>query len=156
MMGNEDVAVRLANMGDAEVIAGFNVEMAWETEEVRLDPVLGLAGVRAALGDVHKAIYFLAEVGGVVAGQVMVTHEWSDWRNGDIWWVQSVYVTPGFRRRGVFGRMYRHVVAAAKEAGAVGVRLYVEKENAEAQRTYVSMGMEMTYYVVMQEIFGKG
>jgi ribosomal protein S18 acetylase RimI-like enzyme len=85
----------------------------------------------------------------------MITHEWSDWRNGDVWWIQSVYVHPDFRRRGLFRTLYQYVTERAKERGAVGIRLYVEKENANAQRTYASLGMGETHYLVMEEMFGK-
>jgi ribosomal protein S18 acetylase RimI-like enzyme len=147
--------LRMATLADAQSVADYNVAMALETEHLRLDAAMVLAGVRAVLGDVHKGTYFVAEVEGGVAAQLMVTHEWSDWRNGDIWWIQSVYVHPDFRRRGLFKMLYRHVAGLAKEQGGAGIRLYVERENTDAQRTYVSLGMAMTHYLVMEEIFGE-
>lgn len=150
-----DVTLRLAVPQDAQVIADYNVAMAWETEQIRLDPPTVLAGVRAALADAGKASYFVAEVAGRVGAQLMITHEWSDWRNGDIWWIQSVYVHPDFRRRGLFRLLYQHATTLAKEQGAAGIRLYVEKENESAQRTYASLGMEATHYLVMEEMFRK-
>jgi ribosomal protein S18 acetylase RimI-like enzyme len=152
-MGDEGVVLREARAADAQTIADFNAAMAWETEHLRLDPATVLAGVKAALADAGKAIYFLAEMGGRMGAQLMVTHEWSDWRNGDIWWIQSVYVHPDFRRRGLFRKLYTHVAERAKAAGAVGLRLYVEKENANAQRTYASLGMTETHYLVMEEMW---
>src|SRR3982751_724687 len=111
--------VRSATGNDAAIIARFNIALASETENVRLDPPTILAGVRAGLSDESKALYFLAEIEGRVVGQIMITHEWSDWRNGDLWWIQSVYVEQDFRRRGVFRALYEHVIAQARAAGAV-------------------------------------
>jgi ribosomal protein S18 acetylase RimI-like enzyme len=109
------------------------------------------AGVEAGLADPGKACYFVAEDGGTVVGQLMVTYEWSDWRNGWIWWVQSVYVRPDYRRRGVFRALYRHVhQAAVAERGVVGLRLYVEQDNHRAQEVYRRLGMERTRYFVLE------
>ena len=153
---NTDITLRAARPDDAQTIADFNTAMAWETEHLRLDPPTVLAGVRAALADPAKALYFVADVAGRVGAQLMITHEWSDWRNGDIWWIQSVYVHPDFRRRGLFRLRYQHAATLAKQQGAAGLRLYVEKENTDAQRTYASLGMETTHYLVMEEMFKKG
>jgi ribosomal protein S18 acetylase RimI-like enzyme len=146
--------IRPANPSDAATIADFNARMAIETEGVTLPPEVVGPGVRAALADAAKAIYFVAEVDGRVGGQLMITHEWSDWRNGDIWWVQSVYVHPDFRRRGLFRALYEHARQAAKEAAAVGIRLYVEENNVNAQAVYKQLGMLLTHYKVMEEIWG--
>ncbi|HEV8292117.1 MAG TPA: GNAT family N-acetyltransferase, partial [Tepidisphaeraceae bacterium] len=93
------------------------------------------------------------EIGGSIVGCLLITHEWSDWRNGDIWWIQSVYVQADFRRRGVFSALYRHVEKVAAAAGAVGLRLYMEEENGTAQATYERMGMQVTHYRVLERIF---
>lgn len=153
---DSQILLRAATLADAQTVADYNIAMAWETEHLRLEAPTVLAGVRAVLGDVYKGTYFIAEIAGRVAAQLLVTHEWSDWRNGDIWWVQSVYVHPDFRRRGLFRRLYQYVADLARQQGAAGVRLYVERDNADAQRTYVSLGMELTHYLVMEEIFKKG
>lgn len=145
--------VRPARMDDDAFLAEGNRRIAAETEELALDPETVLAGVRAALVDPHKALYFVAEVDGRPAGMLMLTHEWSDWRNGDIWWIQSVYVFPEFRRGGVFRALYRHVSLLARESGVAGIRLYVEQENHAAIRTYGSLGMERTRYAVMEQMF---
>lgn len=145
--------VRPARPDDAEALVEFNFRMARETEDLTLDRDVLARGVRAALADANKALYFVAEVGGLPAGALMITHEWSDWRNGDLWWIQSVYVLPDYRKAGVFKALYRHVQQAARDAGAVGLRLYVEKENAVAQQVYARLGMTMTHYAVMEEIF---
>lgn len=144
------IVVRPATMADAQIIADFNSAMAMETESVRLDPATIIAGVKAGLADRNKAMYFTAEVDGQVAGCCMITHEWSDWRNGDMWWFQSVYVAPQYRRCGVFRAIYRHIESAARNAGAVCLRLYVERDNLRAKQTYESMGMLMTHYDVME------
>ena len=151
---NEPV-VREARIDDAETIVEFNARMAMETEGHSPEAKTLAAGVRAALTDARKARYFVAEIEGRVAAQLMVTLEWSDWRNGDLWWIQSVYVHPEYRRRGAFAALYRHVTARARDAGAVGMRLYVEKENAAAQKAYARLGMTMTHYLVMEEMFAR-
>jgi ribosomal protein S18 acetylase RimI-like enzyme len=167
--------IRPAEPRDAETIADFNAAMAMETERLALDRPTLLAGVRAALADERKARYFVAAApvvgagaaagsfpsGGTgaadrVVGQLMLTRGWSDWRNGEIWWIQSVYVAHTFRGRGVFRALYRHVHRLAREQGAVGLRLYVEKDNAAAQKTYASLGMTVTHYLVMEEMFRNG
>src|SRR5689334_22288787 len=105
--------IRRGVPADAAVLADFNARMALETEDTVLPADVIGPGVAAALADEAKAIYFVAEAGGAVVGQLMITHEWSDWRNGDLWWVQSVYVHPDHRRRGVFRRLYDHARDAA-------------------------------------------
>jgi GNAT superfamily N-acetyltransferase len=153
-MGTSQPTIRLARADDADTLVDFNARMARETEDLTLDPAVLSPGVRAALADPAKAIYFVAEVDARVVGQLMITHEWSDWRNGDVWWVQSVYVHPDHRRRGVFRALYAHARAEARSAGAVGIRLYVDDHNAAAQRCYGTLGMRMSNYRVMEEMFG--
>jgi GNAT superfamily N-acetyltransferase len=147
-----ETTVRPATIHDAQTIVDFNLAMAMETENLRLDPQVLLAGVRAALADPLKATYFVGECGGQLAGVLMITHEWSDWRNGDIWWIQSVYVHPDFRRHGVFKAMYQHTENAAKQSGAIGLRLYVVDHNQAAQKTYERLGMHVSEYVVMENL----
>ena len=136
---------------DVATIAAFNLAMAWETEKLRLDAYLLERGVRGAIDDPAKGRYFVAEVENAVIACLLITHEWSDWRNGDIWWIQSVYVTPSQRRKGVFRSMYQHVEQLAREQGVVAIRLYVEKANAAGKATYLKLGMEQTHYDVMQQ-----
>ncbi len=150
-MSDSPIIIRRGTIDDAATIAEFNAAMALETEALTLDRRTLDAGVRAALADEAKAVYFLAEVDGRVVGQLMITHEWSDWRNGPLWWIQSVYVQKDHRRRGVFRALYLHARDEAKRAGAVGVRLYVEENNHVGQSTYRSLGMSMTHYRVMEE-----
>jgi ribosomal protein S18 acetylase RimI-like enzyme len=147
-----ETTVRPATTADAQFIVDFNLAMALETENIPLDPVLLGKGVRAALADPLKASYFIGECDSHVAGMLMITHEWSDWRNGDIWWIQSVYVHPDFRRHGLFKAMYRYVEQAARKAGALGFRLYVVQQNVSAQKTYERLGMHVSEYVVMENL----
>ena len=152
-MSDKTLHIRSATPDDASIIADFNIRMAIETEKLALDPSIIFPGVRAVFVDPSRGQYFVAEIRGSVVGCLMITHEWSDWRNGDIWWIQSVYVHADFRRKGVFGALYRHVEQVARAAGAVGLRLYMEEENASAQATYERMGMRLTHYRVLEEIF---
>lgn len=146
------VTVRPARPADAATIADFNRRMALETEALELDPATLHRGVTAALADPAKARYAVAEADGRLVGQLMVTLEWSDWRDGWIWWIQSVYVAPEARRHGVLAALYAHVREAAKGQGDVrAIRLYVESENAVAQRAYERLGMARTHYLVFEE-----
>ena len=146
----QNVHLRPAVASDAGVIARFNARMAEETEHLTLDPGRLLAGVRAILGDPAKGFYTLAEVDGHVAGQTMITFEWSDWRNANFWWIQSVYVKPEFRGRGVYRALYRHIEEQAREKGACGLRLYVERENTRARETYRRCGMNESPYLMYE------
>ena len=144
--------IRSATPADAETIASFNEAMAVETEGKTLDPATVRAGVRGLFARPEFGFYVVAEDGGRIVGQLMITFEWSDWRNGVFWWIQSVYVRPEFRGRGVYRALHGHVRAMAKAAGSVcGFRLYVEKENAAAQETYRRLGMHETRYVLYEE-----
>jgi len=149
-----ELSIREAGLGDAEVIARFNLAMAQETEGRTLDEAVARRGVERALREDLGARYFLAERGGAIAGQMMITREWSDWRDGMFWWIQSVYVEPGHRRRGVFAGLYRHVEALARaDLGVCGLRLYVEHRNAIARHTYEKLGMSGAGYDVFEVDF---
>ena len=148
------ITIRDASPADTEIIAAYNSCISEETEDGPLDRNLIIPGVEAVLADQTKGRYWLAEYDGRPVGQIMVTYEWSDWRNGNLWWIQSVYVHADFRRQGVFSKLYRHVESLARQAGNVaGIRLYVERGNERAQETYRRMGMTMTGYKVMQSLF---
>ncbi len=147
--------IRTANTSDSATIARFNAAMALESEDVELDLSVLTAGVEAALADPSRAFYLLSELDGVVAGQLMVTYEWSDWRNGWIWWIQSVYVEPEHRRKGVYRGLYRRLEEMAAEEGNVrGIRLYVMRENLGAKKTYESLGMHHSEYDMYETEFG--
>lgn len=146
--------IRLAETSDADVLVQFNTAMAWETESKELNRQAVANGVRSLLDRPSDGFYLVATVKQDVVGCVMVTFEWSDWRNGFFWWIQSVYVKPEFRRRGVFRRMYESVrERAERRTGVCGLRLYVEQENLVAQRTYQSLGMYETPYRVYESAF---
>ena len=142
--------VRRATADDLEVLAAFNIAMAQETEDKTLSPTVVHAGVEAALADPAHGTYFVVEAREQVIGALLITYEWSDWRNGQFWWIQSVYVQPDWRRGGVFSTLYAYVREAAVEAGACGVRLYVEQGNERAQRTYAALGMEDAGYRIYE------
>jgi RimJ/RimL family protein N-acetyltransferase len=146
--------LRLATPADAAIIAEFNRAMALETEQRALDPDRLRAGVDAVFADPARGTYRVAEVDGTVAACLLVTFEWSDWRNGTWWWLQSVYVRPGQRGRGLFGALYRQLRAdALATPGVCGLRLYVETKNAKAQRVYEALGMTPEPYRMLHDEF---
>lgn len=149
-----DITIRAARPDDWRVIADYNCRLAWESEQKRLDPARIEPGVQAILNDTTKGRYFVAEVDGRVIGQIMHTWEWSDWRNGQIWWLQSVYVAPEHRRQGVFKRLFDHLIQLGQTEKVLGIRLYVENQNERAQRTYEQAGMDKAGYLVMERWFG--
>jgi ribosomal protein S18 acetylase RimI-like enzyme len=132
-------------------VADFNLRLAMETEQLRLDAGTVAKGVEAILQDKSKGLYFVAELEGKIAGQVMITYEWSDWRNGNLWWLQSVYVDPTFRGSGVFRALFAHVQKMAGEQPDVcGIRLYMHSENRRAKECYQRLGMRQTKYQVFE------
>jgi len=146
-MSTSKAAIRCSTVEDAETIKAFNLALALESEGLRLDPERVAEGVRVGLADAGKARYFLAELGGGVVGQLMVTSEWSDWRNAYFWWIQSVFVAPGFRSRGVFRALYGHVDTLARsQDDTCGLRLYVHHDNQSAIEVYRKLGMAITAY----------
>lgn len=155
MTDDEPIEIRDATPDDRDRIVDFNRAMARETEGRELDGDTVRAGVAALLDDSRRGRYFLAERRGEPAGQAMVTFEWSDWRNGSIWWIQSVYVAPAHRRSGVYRALHRHMEERAREEGAAGLRLYVERENRAARRTYERLGMERSHYVMYEDIWAE-
>jgi len=149
------LTVRAATAADTPVVVEFNRLLAEETEGKTLDPGLLGPGVKAALSDPRRALYFLATEVDAVVGQIMVTFEWSDWRNGWIWWIQSVYVRREARRRGVFRALFNHVERLARAGSeVVGLRLYVENNNHAAQQTYQRLGMRRAGYFVLEKGLG--
>lgn len=156
---NEAMAmlIREASPQDLDTIVRFNAAMARETENKELPATTVTDGVQRVLNDPDCGRYFLAEIDDQVVGQLMFTLEWSDWRNGWFWWIQSVYVAPDWRRKKVFSALYKHLEKLAQENhGVCGLRLYVESENRRAQAAYHSLGMKLTGYRVMEAEFGSG
>ncbi|MDX9771920.1 MAG: GNAT family N-acetyltransferase [Bacteroidales bacterium] len=140
------ITIRKATSDDAPAIVSFQKAMAMETEGMELDSDVVTEGVMALFDNTGKGQYFVAEEQDTVVASLMITYEWSDWRNANIWWFQSVYVIPGYRRKGVFRMMYDHVKKEGVEQGIAGLRLYVESENIRAQKTYEAMGMNGQHY----------
>ena len=150
----DHMKIRLALPSDTATLVEFNLRMAEETERKRLDSEVLTSGVCAVLEDTTRGFYFVAEIDGKVVGSLMVTTEWSDWRNGTFWWIQSVYVQPELRRRGVFRALYAEVrERAVNSKGVCGCRLYVEKDNAAAQAVYGRQGFVETNYKVFEDLF---
>lgn len=146
--------IRLATLDDADTIADFNQRLASETEDRELDRDTLLAGVQNIIRHPDNGKYWVAEVDGKIAAQIGVTYEWSDWRNGRMWWIQSVYVHGDYRRLGIFSQLYHHVKQLAMDdTHACGLRLYVEHENERAMATYDELGMKMTDYRMMEVVF---
>ncbi len=152
-MSNE-LLVRIAEDKDMQTLAQFNIALAWETERKRLELPVVSRGLRTLLKNPHHGFYTVAEMAGDVVGCVMVTYEWSDWRCGLFWWIQSVYVKPEFRRQKVFSTLYEFLKEkASREPNVCGFRLYVEGANHTAQNTYRQVGMGATSYKVYEELF---
>ena len=157
-MNRELFNIRPATVDDVATIVGFNAAMALETEQRRLDLDRLREGTLALLTHHQYGFYIVAETsveaGRTAVGQLMITFEWSDWRNGVFWWVQSVYVTPEWRRRGVYRTMHEHIAAQAKEDPRVcGIRLYVEQQNHRAQTVYRRVGLIPAVYTVYEQDF---
>ena len=142
--------IRRATSADVEMIVKYNAALAWESEAKVLDETVLRAGVLAVLEDPVKGFYVMAERESEIVGMTAITYEWSDWRNGWYWWIQSVYVREDARRQGVFTAIYQHLEAeATSDPAVIGIRLYVEKENARAQATYRALGLAVEKYLMM-------
>lgn len=147
------INVRTTTAEDATIISQFNQQMAMETENKVLPPEIISRGVARLMDKPEYGFYLIAESDSRPVGTCMVTTEWSDWRDGLFWWIQSVYVQADFRRKGVYRQMYHTIQSlAAKEPDVCGYRLYVEKENTGAQKTYESLGMSATDYLLYETI----
>ena len=150
------IDVEPANAGDVETLVEFNVAMAAESEDKGLDPAVLRNGIQAVLEDANHGLYLVARSNGQTLGTLMVTFEWSDWRNGRFWWIQSVFVEASQRRRGVYRALHDHVRELAKrDVTSCGIRLYVERDNAGAQATYDAMGMHETAYRLYEEAWNR-
>ena len=148
-----EIKVRQATTAEAGRIADYNRAMAMETESLALNEKTVAAGVVALMGHPERGFYLVAEVGGVVAGCLLITYEWSDWRNKMFWWIQSVYVKPEQRGHGVYSALDEKVHELAAQAGNVcGFRLYVHRSNARAQEVYRNLGMVEKEYLVFEDM----
>ncbi|WP_413735786.1 N-acetyltransferase family protein [Shewanella sp. BJSY2023SW005] len=144
--------IRKGTPKDTEALVAFNQAMAQETEGLALDSDTLSRGVSTLLENPAKGFYLVAEIEGEIAGSLMVTFEWSDWRAADYYWIQSVYIKPEHRQKGIYRALYQEVKALAeKQGGAASFRLYVEQENTRAQQTYQSLGMSQSHYLMYEE-----
>jgi len=143
--------VRQATINDQQSIVNFQLAMANETEGIELDRPTVEQGVKAVISDNTKGNYYVTEINGQVISSLLTTFEWSDWRNGTILWIQSVYVLPEFRRKGVYREMYSHIKDLVLTTNDLnGIRLYADKSNHPAQKTYESLGMNQDHYVMFE------
>ena len=138
--------IRKATIDDVDLIAGFQLAMAMETENKSLDPTIVEPAVRAVFEDPSRGFYLVGEVDGRVVGSLMITYEWSDWRNCNMWYIQSLFVEANHRGQGIFKKLYQQVIDLAKNDDVMFVRLYVEVENERAQKVYESLGMKRMPY----------
>ena len=144
--------IRLATRADINALVGFNQAMALETEAKQLEASVLTPGVAAVFEDENKGFYVVAQIDATVVGGLLITFEWSDWRNKWFWWIQSVYILPEYRGRSIYSRMYEFVKTLSEERGDVcGFRLYVERENERAQRVYEKLGMNQSHYLAYEE-----
>lgn len=150
-----EITYRDATLRDARCIIDFQVAMARETEEIELNRIVVSRGVEAVFEDRNLGRYFVAEAPDRLAGSLLITPEWSDWRNGVVWWIQSVYVIPEYRRRGIYAGLYTHVRKLAEAHEMVkGIRLYVDERNTAAQEVYRRLGMNGEHYRVFEWMKG--
>jgi ribosomal protein S18 acetylase RimI-like enzyme len=146
-----NIQIRKAKESDLVTIVDFQLAMALETENLLLDKSIVEKGVLAAFNDSAKGQYFITEIDGAIAASLMITFEWSDWRNGMVYWIQSVYVKENFRRLGIYRKMYTHIQDLVNKAENVrGIRLYVDKTNIRAQKTYENTGMNGEHYQLFE------
>ncbi len=144
--------IRLASKLDIDALVEFNLAMALETEGKELSSVTLRPGVQAVFDDKNKGFYVVAQQGELIVGGLLITFEWSDWRNKWFWWIQSVYISPDYRGQSLYRRLYDFVKDLADENGDVtGFRLYVEHDNEHAQRVYEKVGMTRSHYVLYEE-----
>jgi len=150
-------SIREAALADLDTVVRFNLALAKESEGRELDEAVLRAGVEALLADEEKGTYFLAEFDGRVIAQTMITYEWSDWRNGNFWWIQSVYVAAEHRGTGLFSLLYRHIHKLALDTPSVcGLRLYVDHDNQHAADIYRALGMQDAHYDMLEVDFRLG
>ena len=150
-MAAKGVTYREANLNDIETIVDFQIAMAEETEQLRLDLQVCTQGVRAVLDNASLGRYYVGEGNSNVVASTLITYEWSDWRNGVVWWIQSVYVVPEARKQGVYAGMYRYLqMLAHADRHVRGIRLYVDRRNDPAQQVYAKLGMNGEHYQVFE------
>lgn len=144
------ISIRKAKPEDASTIIDFQKKMAWETEQITLVNDIISKGVNAVFTNHNLGQYWVAEENTSIVASLLITNEWSDWRNANVWWFQSVYVLPAKRRTGIFRSMYSFIKNEAEKKGIAGLRLYVETNNSRAQKTYESLGMKSEHYAMYE------
>ena len=147
---NNMITIRKAKPEDAPIIIDFQQKMAWETEQLILVDEKISIGVYGVFEDPSRGQYYIAESVGTIIASLLITYEWSDWRNTNVWWFQSVYVLPEFRRTGVFRNMYSFIKDEADKNNIAGLRLYVESNNLRARKTYEALGMNSQHYAMYE------
>jgi GNAT superfamily N-acetyltransferase len=144
------ISIRKATIEDATSIIDFQQKMAWETEHMTLSKKIISNGVTAVFENSNRGQYWVAEDDDAVVASLLITYEWSDWRNTNVWWFQSVYVLLGYRRQGIFRSMYKHIRKESERENVAGLRLYVETNNSTAQKTYEALGMQSEHYTMYE------
>jgi GNAT superfamily N-acetyltransferase len=145
--------IRSARSRDLDFLAGAQLAMAQESEGLTLELATVQAGVRGVLEHPERGFYLIAEVDGIAHACMLVLSEWSDWRNREVWWLHSVYVTPETRREGLFRALYEHVSELGKQQGVAGLRLYVDRRNERAKAVYRALGMTDEHYELFEQMF---
>ncbi len=151
---SQTLSIRKAKIVDAKTLCDFNCAMAMETENKSLDADIVQSGVERMIYEPGRGFYLLISEGTEILASLMITYEWSDWRDADFWWIQSVYVKPSARRQGHYTKLYAEIKTMANDAGCCGIRLYAERENHSAQSTYTTLGMLECEYTMFEESFG--
>lgn len=152
----KNIIIRNATLENIEIIIDFNLNLAAETENKSLNKQILAEGVRNILLDRNKGFYVLAILDNKIVGQLMITYEWSDWRNSYFWWIQSVYVLPQFRKSGIFKLLFKYIKDLAIEQNNVcGLRLYTDKDNINAMNAYKNLGMHQSNYLLFELEFNK-
>ena len=147
----ENVLIRKAELNDARMISEFQLAMAMETEGLALDPETVLVGVGAVFNNPPKGFYLVGTIHNRVVASLMITPEWSDWRAKTVWWIQSLYVIPEYRRQGIYRSMYEFLqVEVSRHPEITGIRLYVDRSNVRAQEVYKAMGMDGEHYQLFE------
>lgn len=143
--------IRQASIKDVDSIVDFQLKMARETEGIELNKVTVIKGVSAVINDINKGQYYVTEIDKKVVASLLTTYEWSDWRNGTVLWIQSVFVQKEYRRKGVYKTMYSHIKQIVLENDSLnGIRLYADKSNFAAHKTYKQLGMSPDHYITFE------
>lgn len=145
--------IKIASLEDVEVIVQNNIKLALETENIKLDEDTLRAGVSSVIKDKTKGSYYLYVIDDVVVAQLLITYEWSDWRNKNFWWIQSVYVNMNYRNQKVFHKLFNYVECLAKDMDVCGIRLYVDQNNNIAKQAYTNLGMKKSHYNLYEIYF---